>query len=344
MATSQSTSDCPDQDNTIFVGLSKQTTNNGENYIFGESETELLEGEEADCNRQLKACRKNPGHTEFIPLNSFTIQHLPTDLQDKLLFNFIKVTAELTVKINSHFVSPKRPEFWYKTNIPYPYYRRRGKALLRVGTGRVWNVWERSGENKDGKRKTCPCQSCQSSDTPSTVWWNLEILTAAHVVFDDTEAKHSTCKLFYDIESSPEVIVQGLGIFDTDVKGDITEFVCVTCDRAVAKRLGDMVDFFEKVWDIVFEKYKSSSDVNNLTFIVSHPHGGPKQVSLGQWVEKHQEGESQDYKFTYTTCTCPGSSGAPAITVGFSWFTQQFHSGSLNNGFNSSTVSSVWKC
>ncbi|KAK0065855.1 hypothetical protein Bpfe_004652 [Biomphalaria pfeifferi] len=50
MATSQSTSDCPDQDNTIFVGLSKQTTNNGENYIFGESETELLEGEEADCS------------------------------------------------------------------------------------------------------------------------------------------------------------------------------------------------------------------------------------------------------------------------------------------------------
>ncbi|KAK6967959.1 hypothetical protein BgiMline_027812 [Biomphalaria glabrata] len=63
----------------------------------------------------------------------------------------------------------------------------------------------------------------------------------------------------------------------------------------------------------VCEKFKKTCDDHKLTFIVLHPHGFSKQVSIGQWVEKRQEGHSA-YKlqFSYTTtCTCSGSSGGP---------------------------------
>ena len=50
---------------------------------------------------------------------------------------------------------------------------------------------------------TCPCHKYQQSDTHSNVWGEIRMYTATHVVFDDLEVRHTTCRLFFDRQDSP---------------------------------------------------------------------------------------------------------------------------------------------
>ena len=56
--------------------------------------------------------------------------------------------------------------------------------------------------------------------------------------------------------------------------------------------------------------------------VVSHPHGQPKQVSVGDWVRSRdvvgqpgRQGGQIPQWCEYTTDTCPGSSGAPVLVL-----------------------------
>ena len=167
------------------------------------------------------------------------------------------------------------------------------------------------------------------------------MFTAAHVVFDDIEASHTTLRLFYDREDSPLVILKDtLFFYDVDIEGDKCMFTCVTCDENLGNKLKKMKKDFDYFWRKVFNKYATARDIHKLNFIVSHPHGCSKQVSVGQWKDKVKVGKRKyDHKFTYTTCTCPGSSGATVHCVGYNdGCPDLVHSGSLNPGLNYSGV------
>ncbi|XP_013086381.2 uncharacterized protein LOC106070937 isoform X1 [Biomphalaria glabrata] len=302
--------------------------------ILGEHETQVLEDSEADLDlhKHYAGCTKNPGHEQFIPVDKFTIQHLPEDRRDEDLVQLIKNTADLTVRVDVKVTSSCRPQYWPNKTRPYPFHKGK-KTNLRLGSGIIWNVHMVQDETA-----ACWCKQCQQSNSPKHVWWEFYVDTATHVVFDDEEAKHTSLTLFYDREGSPEVTVDTVRVDKVDIEYDVCMLKGVTCNRRLGRKLVHIGKDFSESWQKVCDEYKTSRDDHKLVYIVSHPHGCHKQVSIGRWRKKYvtKDKDGNDlYQFTYTTCTCPGSSGANVQCVGYSvdW-PDLVHGGCLRSGLN----------
>ncbi|KAK6980427.1 hypothetical protein BgiMline_021440 [Biomphalaria glabrata] len=320
--------------------------------ICGDHEIQVSEGGEVDLHSHYANCIKNPGHSQFIPIANLNLTHLPEDYHDNDLLKLIKSTADLTVRISVAKVSPRRPQFWPGKRLKYPFYERRDSCLPRTGSGQMavnkyidgrgYNglgseLSVVSGHQLSRNYKKCPCEKCRHSDNPSKVWWEILISTATHVVFDDIEAGHTTCRLFYDDQNSPVVILDKVSIYIVNIKRDVCLLKHVTCDATLGTKLYKMMEQYYFLWERVRDTYR---DKSKLTFIVSHPHGCSKQVSVGQLEESFRVRE-HNIKFdqtqmTYTTNTCPGSSGAKVHCLGSG--TGHVHSGSLPSKLNYSSV------
>ncbi|KAI8779086.1 hypothetical protein BgiBS90_020068, partial [Biomphalaria glabrata] len=324
-----------------------------------QNECQESEGKAEDHLRELyKNCTKNPGHPQFIRIKELKMEHLPEAHRNSDLFALIKAVADLTVRISVDMVSPNRPKYWPNTTVHYPFYGQGGTTKRRTGTGEihVWMYDEGCGYNCTGQRynpvtggsfdvnyTTCPCETCQHSDTPSSVWWMVHIHTAAHVVYDEIEASYTSCRFFFDDEDrgGEKFIIDKVSVFKVHFERDRCVLKFVTCDERLGERLYQIAGEKTVLETKVYKKYKTVSS-DKLTFIVSHPHGCSKQVSVGKWV-KHYVQKMNEYdreidltKFSYTTCTCPGSSGASIYCVGLA--TTHVHNGGMENGLNYSSV------
>ncbi|KAI8779691.1 hypothetical protein BgiBS90_018885, partial [Biomphalaria glabrata] len=326
---------------------SKVQSDDVEGPLIGDHETQESEGGEADLHQYLVGCEKNPGHSQFIPVDTFSKKHLPEGLQDNDLYEYIKVTADLTVRVGVEMTSPDRPKFYPETYQLYPFSNMSERRNLRTGSGRVRRVNKfQDGVSQDGGYRPtaytkCWCRKCEDSNSPSNVWWEFEVNTATHVVFDDIEANHTTLRLFYDRDDSPVVSVDKVSVDYVNIEVDFCVLKCVTCDKTLGNKLMGMFKHFENVWWNVRDKYFASRSQHKFLFIVSHPHGCSKQVSVGQWKDRLKVGLRS--KFTYTTCTCPGSSGAQVHCLGYNdsnWL-ELVHSGSLKSRLNYSGVGYV---
>ncbi|XP_059162534.1 uncharacterized protein LOC131945915 [Physella acuta] len=310
-------------------------------YFTGTHEVqECLEGQdEADLHTHLANCKKNPGHKNFVPVNQLSLEHFPSGYHDNDVYDLTKAMADLTVRIAVKLTSPDRPEFVPGTKDPYPCYNTRGQNSLRTGTGRVrWVIKYTEGMDQTYRRtyRTCPCPECDHSDTPSKVWWKVDVVTAKHVVFDESEARQSSCRLWFDEENCPVVNIYGWKVGWSDSEGDKCMLCCVTHDVDVADKLEEMV----KRFDSLREKGSDKFNMDKLTIIVSHPHGCSKQISVGHFVHRQVVGGGST-RYTYTTCTCPGSSGAMIYKLGWGWGygSNHPHSGANTGGLN---YSGVW--
>ncbi|XP_059162120.1 uncharacterized protein LOC131945134 isoform X1 [Physella acuta] len=272
-------------------------------FIPGHHEAEICYGGEADLHKHYTGCKKNPGHVNFIPVNDFNLDHLPSLYHDVIMLELIKALSALTVLIKVKYTSLKRPESVPCFSGQYPFYNTRGSDVLRTGTGRVWLVDKYTESDNKG---TCPCGKCQHSDTPSKVWGEVCVVTAAHVVFDVSEVRQTRCVVGFDDNKSSGVSLDGWGVVEANIEGDRCLFSCVSCDLELVDELRKMWRHYYDLWEKV-RRY-GFGYVDKLAVIVSHPHGCPKQVSVGQWT--HEHGRGRWNKYTYTTCTCPGSSGA----------------------------------
>ncbi|BFZ24280.1 hypothetical protein BsWGS_27319 [Bradybaena similaris] len=58
-----------------------------------------------------------------------------------------------------------------------------------------------------------------------------------------------------------------------------------------------------------YKRTRPTPDKQPLLFIVSHPHGYSKQISIGRWTSV-QTFNNKTYSYMYSTATCRGSSGA----------------------------------
>ncbi|KAK6975841.1 hypothetical protein BgiMline_022226 [Biomphalaria glabrata] len=281
--------------------------------VIGDHETQESEGGEVDLHRYLVGCKKNPGHRQFIPVDTFTLKHLPEGLQNNDLYEYIKATADLTVRVDVKMTSLHRPKFYSRTTHPYPFYNMSDTKNLRTGTGRVKYVNKfEVGVTQNGDigltdHTKCWCRKCHNSDSPSNIWWEFRVYTATHVVFDEIEASHTTLRFFYDREDSPMICVDKVTVRDVTIEYDICQLKCVTCNNNLGNKLMFIWDHYESIRWKVCKNYKDSRFKHKFNFIVSHPHGCSKQVSVGQWKDKVENGGRT--KFTYTTSTCPGSSG-----------------------------------
>ncbi|XP_059156673.1 uncharacterized protein LOC131941435 isoform X2 [Physella acuta] len=301
-------------------------------YFTGTHEVqECAEGQgEADLHTQMAHCKKTPGHLGFIPVNRLTNEHFPSGYHDNDLYKFTKAVADLTVRIAVKFTSPDRPEFIPGTQDPYPFYNSRGTSLLRTGTGRVCELIKDT-EGTNGSRH-CPCPECEHSATPSKVWWVVHVVTAKHVVYDTSEARQSSCRLWFDRERCPKVNIYGREVPGSNVDGDLCMMFCWTHDTRTADKLDEMLGRYEDLCAVVRDKYESRRDVDKLTIIVSHPHGCSKQVSVGHWVHRQEVGMLKQIRYSYTACTCPGSSGAQVYRVGWGWSAHTHSGANANSG------------
>ncbi|KAH9495357.1 hypothetical protein Btru_017545 [Bulinus truncatus] len=288
-------------------------------------EAEVSYKGEADLQEHFICCAKNPDHTTFVPVDEFDIHRLPERYRDQDLVDLINATCDVTVRVAVNHTSDARPEFYPDTKVKYPFFDYIGKKMMRTGTGRVWDVRQLTEE--DGV--PCPCRACRESDTPTTKWGQINVITATHVVFDVGEARSSTCRLGFNSKDSAYIEVEGIGRDGSDIFDDRYLLTCVTHDAALLESLRLSVDRYNDLCFRVYKKFYHTKDEDKLTIIVSHPHGCSKQISIGEWTRKYEVRRGTT-KYSYTACTCPGSSGAPVYTLGRSgwrWMYSHVHSG-----------------
>ncbi|KAH9488236.1 hypothetical protein Btru_064362 [Bulinus truncatus] len=301
--------------------------------IHGEHETGVKEAscENSESNKIFKDCSKY--HDKLIPVDEFTLTHLPSGFQNEDLYNFIKNLAEVTVHLTVSAISPNRQAKKTNTELSYPFSENTGTVECRYGTGRVCNVTKHSSERSHfSKYKVCPCVRCRRSHNPSREWGEVLIFTAAHVVYDNLEAGATWCRFFYDSVDAPETFLQGLSIVECDPERDWCRMKCASCDMDLIHRLETTLSQFFRGWFQVYQKYRQSAGSHRLAFIVSHPHGESKCVSIGQWSRRHDCQIPFHTQYSYDCATCPGSSGATVHLLGVSagddhWFDQHIHYG-----------------
>ncbi|XP_059168919.1 uncharacterized protein LOC131950706 [Physella acuta] len=276
--------------------------------VSDSSDHEVLECEpgesEADLPRHWRICSKNPRHTGFIPVKELSLVHATVTNKVNELVSVINIVADLTVRIAVYFTSSVRPSVIEGTDVPYPCASLRGKKSLRIGTGMIVGV----SKYQEKDKITCQCKVCKVSDTPQTTWWSVGVMTATHVVFDDSEAESATCRLFFDQADSPVVTLHGWRMWDMSIKGDTCRFSCASHDMELYEKVQKMYNSY------LYCPHKFEEGVS---FIVSHPHGCSKQVSVGKYKQKHIKHLQLWYnatKYSYDLSTCPGSSGAYVFT------------------------------
>ncbi|KAK6979329.1 hypothetical protein BgiMline_020304, partial [Biomphalaria glabrata] len=263
----------------------------------GEQEALLLDKHKSETHKELPKCTKNPEHEEFLSLPFLKLDHLPIEYRDKNMLDFVKVMGDLTVQVTLNIES----------------FQAKGKQKLKYGTGVVTSVLKQFS--------TCQCKKCKMSKTPSDGFWEIDVCTIAQLVSDDCEASSTSLRLFFDKQDSPLITLDELHLVKVDVDRDCCTLACVTCDKDLGSELHSKRTTFDSLWRTVSEKHLSSATSTKFMFIVSHPHGCPKQVSFGQWVVNPNVEDDPDFqKFAYTASTCPGSLGAPVCCVGYTYW------------------------
>ncbi|XP_012944517.1 uncharacterized protein LOC106013408 [Aplysia californica] len=310
-------------------------------------EAEVSFGGEADLHRQIIGCTKNPGHKDFLPFSSLTIDHFPDGYKDEKLLEAVQAWGELVVRIAVDYTSPDRPEFYPDSTDPYPFHQHGGSSMTRYGTG-----WAAACTKDDGLDVMvfdgdvpCPCEDCEKSGRPATSWGCIVIMTAMHVVFDTSEVERTSVKFFYHDDEDQEntVTLKGKSIKHSDLEmdSDHSEFLAVTHD----------FEFFEKIRlrsaeanhliKVAGENYETE-ETGGLAIVVSHPHGCCKQVTFGRMLERDSLERSERFAYVYSTATCPGSSGGWVWPVGMGvqgrwWYHMAAHSQGLMDRTNMST-------
>ncbi|KAH9496777.1 hypothetical protein Btru_009396 [Bulinus truncatus] len=282
-------------------------------------------------------CDKRSRHKDFIPYSEFSMKSLPERYRDFDLLQIVHVIALLTVKVIVNYVSKGRPDL-DDTGSPYPLSEMRGSEKPHFGTGRIGLVW--LYEEKDDK--PCPCSACQRAGNPTKVWGMLRVITAVHVVYDSDEAVRSECHFGFNTldGAAPPVVLEGVGMERADSNDDRCHLSCVTHDVSLLQKIKPQWSKYPNLHKTVTERFAAPTD--RLVFIVAHPHGCPKQVSLGEWTEKDKTGELSSeghpyVRYNYNTPTCEGSSGATLYVIGRKWnlWYNQVHSGyDKDNGYN----------
>ena len=261
-----------------------------------------LESEAAESGSLWRNCTKNPGHEEFISAKYFInkyISRVHTYEQHARLTAMIY----LTVRLRIYWTSPDRPDDDEFSN-------HRGTEIPRMGTGFIRHVHDPVSD------EPCPSDKCNGEITQK--FWRFWVRTAAHVVYNTEEAKSTRVDLFYHDDSCKfngrMGTVTGLRVVLIDHDRDICYIECVTHDEA----LGEKIQFF---WTDLGSGLTEPLDLDppSLDFlppcdedrrpilIVSHPHGQPKKITLGQ-------GRDGEYPLVeYNATTCRGSSGAPVF-------------------------------
>ncbi|CAL1533085.1 unnamed protein product [Lymnaea stagnalis] len=278
----------------------------------------------------LTDCSKNPGHAQFKAFNNFSYIDLPEPYNnDRQFDNLVKAIGSLVVKVYFQGTSPHRPSKFEKT--PYEI----------NGTGYIFSsiVKRRKGSLQ------CPLLECEvCKDSPVGKWGEITVDTAAHIVFNDDEAKRTFCVVDYDDDTAMVKTVRGVRMIKTNEDNDTSRIVCVTHDLELVVELRERIKIIRQLHEQLYTHYKTSTD-NKLVILVSHPHGCHKHVTSGRYtqrlIERKLRSKTYYTQYFYDPPTCPGSSGAPMYRLDKIKF-GQFHPHSQTEE-NSGNCGIVWE-
>ena len=217
----------------------------------------------------------------------------------------LRAIIDRTVRLRVYWTSPDRSDDDELLDL-------RGTKIPRMGTGFIYRVY------KPVSDKPCPCDKCNGEITRK--FWRFRVRTAAHVVYNAEEVKSTRVDLFYDDDicklDGRMVTVTGLEVVEINHDADLCHMECVTHDEALAERIESLRTSLHSEFREPLDLGLPSLDFlppcdggRSPALIVSHPHGQPKKITLGQW---------RDEEFPlveYNAATCPGSSGAPVFVV-----------------------------
>ena len=253
-----------------------------------------------ESERTWMACKKHPGHVKFIPYPEFRLENLPGVVRTPERFDCVRNMADRTVRLRVGYTCKERPN-------DFPFANLGGSHIEHTGTGWVEDVHKHRGS-------TCPCPKCLKSSSPHQNSYEIIVHTASHVVYNTEEARETQVDFFHDDERSMQMgktkTVWGLDIFDRDPSSDNCYLRCITHDADLAKKLGCKG---KVAVPYEIEPWRVMPRFGDVCVIVSHPHGKPKMVTVGQTETSLNDHEK--YRVTYTTETCPGSSGAPVVLL-----------------------------
>ncbi|GFS20346.1 hypothetical protein ElyMa_006897700 [Elysia marginata] len=284
------------RNNQDAVKSKKADQGNHECEVFG------YEPEAEESAYAWDTCSKNPGHPRFIPVPEFCVDHLPKWCADPAIVECVKTMAALTVRLRVSYTSWGRPD-------GYSFSNHRGSNFLHTGSGWVRNVNAGSGP--------CQCLECRQSSAPSRTWYGVHLETARHVVYNTEEAQATMVDFFYDDERA---LVDGWSKTVRATKTSIASRETDTCKVICIIHDQDLADMLQQylIKTVIMDSYSVcavfSESRKHLCIIVSHPHGQPKQVTFG--AEPLYVTAEDYYRYiSYSTHTCPGSSGAPVMAV-----------------------------
>ena len=265
-------------------------------------EVEVLPGldhQEEESQQSWEKCKKNPGHKNFISASKFGIEDLPKRAQRQENENYVKGFIDLTVRLKVSYTSDERPDEYANAHL-------RGEYKPRYGTG-----WVTDYERGEG---LCPCSTCKVIRPSGQEWYRIEVRTARHVIYSEDEVEFTEVNFFYDDkESMTDGRVKT--VFGTNgycwMNGDVDDcfFFCVFHDGDLAERLRE-----------IFERSDLPPEIEigeAVAVIVSHPHGRPKHITVGDvGIHGFSFMVTKNLFFYYTNDTCGGSSGAPVLVLG----------------------------
>ena len=284
-----------------------------------------------ESSRTWALCMKNPGHSGFIPYPEFGPEHLPCGWPTPEKMEVLRIIAEITVRLRVSYTSLGRPE-------GFAFHNLRGTNIVHTGSGWIYDV-------HSSEEHPCPCSQCAVSSSPHRTWMEIVVATACHVIYNSEEARSTSIDFFYDDEESRRngkmKTVLGSEVILVDTADDTCLLRCVTHDVTICERLLNVRAAAVKIFvgRSCLEDWRPT--LGNVCVIISHPHGRPKQVTVGQ-VKATEEADGEINKLTYSASTCPGSSGAlilPMDDVGSARPARStVHSlGGVQEGFNQSS-------
>ncbi|BFZ14016.1 hypothetical protein BsWGS_17055 [Bradybaena similaris] len=285
-------------------------------------------------------CQKNIGHKDFVKPGDLSMTHLPEAHRDDDILQYIQLWLRLVVRLKVNFISPERPE-------GYPFHNSRNTRTQIVGTGKVAEITTVTDS-------PCPCRECKNSDNPKMEWKAVWIMSAMHVVFDQTEVAETEAELFFDQADNNDGVkrLTGVRVLDSNIRGDWSKFECATHDLDLGRDLEHIDAQVLQLGEIIREKHEARN-FPPLAVIASHPHGCSKHITVGEWTDRTLvRNREENYEWTeylYTTATCTGCSGAPVWIIGperdhYSYnYYNHVHSEGLASGLNKSGAGDVEK-
>ena len=197
------------------------------------------------CRKNRRSIKPNKIHDKYISVNCFSKAHLcnwdarlPESIQ-QLFYEYVQIMIHLVVKITTFNVSIHRPD-----DSSYPGADYRGKACKMSGSGYVLRVCP----------PNCQCTVCKGAPTlcfcnvdkvsGSHRYWTIRIKTNHHVLYDDTEAKHSCMTFNDDTEGDTKDVrtVVGGQLAIKDTKWDISLVRYHTHDAELGHRLMELLE------------------------------------------------------------------------------------------------------